>query len=82
MVTMITEMAGSPMSGRSATRSIVIPSTMEKARVIRNATGTGRPIWAMSPYETYAPRRSISPCARLSTSVALYMRTKPSAMSA
>jgi hypothetical protein len=40
-VTMISEITGSPIMGRSTSRSVRIPSAAEKTRVSRKATAKG-----------------------------------------
>ena len=70
-VTMITEMIGSPMSGRRTTRSSAIPSPMEKARVSKKAAANGTRQRVMTSRQTYAPSRRNSPCAKLRMPLAL-----------
>ena len=47
MVTMMTEMMGSPMSGRSTRRSTTTPRAMETSRVSTSASGHTSPNWAI-----------------------------------
>ena len=71
MVTMITAMMGSPISGRNTTLSTMIPKKLAKARVTRKATENGADTWVMTLKQMKAPNVMNSPVARLRMLVAL-----------
>jgi len=62
---MITEMIGSPISGRSTTRSSARPRRVAKRKVRRSAGKTGTLTSEVEARKTYAPSRRNSPCAKL-----------------
>ncbi len=77
---MITEMIGSPMSGRSTRRSSTMPRTAEKAKVSSSAAPIGACALEIAR-KTYAPSSRNSPCAKFRMPLDLKMMTKPSATS-
>ena len=79
MVTMITVIMGSPISGLSINRSTSRPRTTEKAMVIKKAHTKGICISTTTQRQMYAPMRTNSPWAKLITLVALYISTNPRA---
>ncbi len=62
-VTMITEMIGSPISGRSTSRSSTMPRIAEKPKVSSSAAKVGACALEMAR-KTYAPSSRNSPCAK------------------
>ena len=71
MVTMITEMIGSPIIGRRITIWIAMPNTNMKTSVSGMPIQNGTSYLASSSQHTHAPINSNSPCAKLTTWVAL-----------
>ncbi len=68
---MITEMIGSPIIGRRITIWIAMPNTNMKTSVIGMPIQNGTSYLASSAQHTHAPISSNSPCAKLTTWVAL-----------
>ena len=71
IVTMITEMIGSPISGLRISRSTKIPRIMAATRVRKRAKEKGALIWVRTVKQTKAPNVMNSPMAKLRTLVAL-----------
>ena len=71
IVTMITEMIGSPIIGRRITTWIAMPKMNMKTSVIGMPSQNGTWYWSSSAQHTQAPTSSSSPCAKFTTWVAL-----------
>ena len=71
IVTMITEMIGSPIIGRRITSWIRMPNTNMKTSVIGMPSQNGTWNLVSSAQQIHAPTSSSSPCAKLTTCVAL-----------
>ena len=71
IVTMITEMIGSPIIGRRITTWIAMPNANMKTSVSGMPIQNGTPYLVSSAQHTQAPTSSNSPCAKLTTWVAL-----------
>ena len=71
IVTMITEMIGSPIIGFSTTTCSRMPKAIMKARVTRKASQNGSWKSASSHQQTQAPISRNSPWAKLTTCEAL-----------
>ena len=71
IVTMMTEMIGSPIIGRRTTTWIAMPNTNMKTSVIGMPIQNGTWYLVSSDQHTQAPTSSNSPCAKLTTCVAL-----------
>ena len=71
MVTMITEMIGSPIIGRRITIWIAMPKTNMKTSVSGIPSQNGTSYLVSSAQHTHAPISSNSPCAKFTTWVAL-----------
>ena len=67
MVTMITEMIGSPIIGRRITIWIAIPNTNMKMSVSGMPIQNGTSYLASSAQHTQAPISNNSPCAKFTT---------------
>ena len=68
---MITEMMGSPIIGRRIRTWIAMPKTNMNTSVIGMPIQNGTWYFASSAQHTQAPTSSNSPCAKLTTCVAL-----------
>jgi hypothetical protein len=71
IVTMITEIVGSPTSGRRIRRSTSSPSTIATPIAPATASAQCRPASTVSAQTTYAPIRRNCPWAKLITPEAL-----------
>ncbi len=71
IVTMMTEMIGSPIIGRRIRIWIAMPNTNMNTSVIGMPSQNGTWYLASSAQHTQAPIRSNSPCAKFTTWVAL-----------
>ena len=71
IVTMMTEMIGSPIIGRSATTCRMMPNAIMKAKVIGKPSQNGSLRSASSHQHTQAPISRNSPCAKFTTREAL-----------
>ena len=71
IVTMMTEMIGSPIIGRRMTTWIAMPNTNMKTSVSGMPSQNGTWNLVSSAQHTQAPISSNSPCAKLTTCVAL-----------
>ncbi|MBA7665049.1 hypothetical protein ES703_73115 [subsurface metagenome] len=71
IVTMITAMMGSPIIGRRMKTCIAMPRMNMNTSVIGMPIQNGTSYFASSAQHTQAPTSSSSPCAKLTTCVAL-----------
>ena len=71
IVAMMTEITGSPTSGRSSSTCTRMPNSVMKTREKMKASQKGRPRETTRARHTQAPRTTNSPCAKFTTWVDL-----------